>query len=863
MWRRLLSLFRRERLEGDLSDEVEFHIAMLAEEKKKLGLDSKEALSAARRDFGGVEQMKENYRDARGLPLIESIIADGAHAARMMRANASFSIAVIVTLAIGIGATTAVFTIANAVLVEPLQIPSAGRTVVLLSTNPREGTEFSVAEGVFADWRARSGSFDAIAGAWNTSMILSGAGQAHEVDVIKVTADFFQIAGLRACEGHLFDSSVERSGHELVAVLDEGFWRREFGGNRNMLGEHIRLDDQLYTVIGIVPSSFALGHPRRADVWVPLVARAEARSGGAVNVIARLRPEVTATAAQAEMNVIHDQIGREHRQDSPFGVNVRALQDWVVSEARPSLVMLAGAVALLMLMCCVNIASLLLARASFRQREFAIRASLGGGHARLTRQVLTENLVLAAVGGVAGFILSVLLVRAVPYIRGIYLPRLDEIQPDGRMLFIAAAVTIASGLLFGLVPAWRGSIASPRTLMGAVAAAIAVTPGAMRLRRGLVVAQIGLSLMLLCGAGLLLNSFIRLVTTSVGFSKANVVAARLRLPYKRYDAARSLVFHRRMIEEIRALPGVLDVSAADHLPLQAVRFPYQISVDEDRATSMQAMARNVESHYFHALGIPMAVGREFEAADDERSPVPVILNVDAARRLFGGERDAIGRNLKTNYRQRKVLEVIGVASNVKQLGLRENPGPQIYLPMKFGSGGYVIARIAENAGDLSAAIRDAVFRLDAAVPAPEVSSVGSWFEREIGKPRMYLLILGVFAAAGLVIATTGVYGVVAYNVARRTHEFGVRLALGAKQQNILQLVVARESVFILAGIALGAAGAHWTNRLLTTLVYGVRPGDASTLAGAALLLMGVALLACYLPARRAMRLDPAAALRDE
>jgi putative ABC transport system permease protein len=794
--------------------------------------------------------------------LLESIFADCAHAIRMMRLNASFSAAVIVTLAIGIGTTTAVFTVANAVLVEPLQIPQPDRAVVLLSTNPREGTAFSVAEGVFADWRERSGSFEAIAGCWNTLMTLSGAGQPHDINVIKATPEFFSLSGLRAREGRLFDSA-EGSEREYVAVLDEGFWRREFGGRKNVLGEQIRLDDQSYTVIGIVPSGFALGHLRRADVWLPLMVRPDVRGGGAVNVIARLQPKITLAAAQTEMNVIHDRIRREHREDSAFGVEVRSLHDWVVADARPALAMFVGAVALLLLMCCVNIANLLLARASVRQHEFAIRASLGGCHTRLTRQVLTENLVLAAIGGFAGLSVSILLVRVVPYIRGFYLPRIDEIQPDGRMLFIAAAVTIASGLMFGLAPAWRRSIAFPRELLGTVAAATAVTTKGIRFRRVLVVAQLGLSLILLCGAGLLLNSFIRLSTVSVGFSKANVMAAGVRLPYKQYDANRSLAFHRRLMEEIRGLPGVLDVSAADHLPLQAVRFPYRLSLDGRPSPSMEVMAHHIEHHYFHVLSVPILAGREFEPADDARFPVPVILNVEAARRLFGGERDALGRKLTTNYRERKLLEVVGVASNVRQLGLREDPGPQIYLPMKFGSGGYVIARLAKNAGVISTAIREAVFRLDPTIPAPDVSSVRTWFEHEVARPRMYLLILGLFAIAGLAIAATGVYGVVAYNVARRTHEFGVRLALGANERNILQLVIVKESAFILVGMAVGMAGALWAARMLTTMLYGIRPSDIPTMTAAALMLICVALFACYLPARRAARVDPAAALRAE
>ena len=863
MWRRFLSVFRRGRLDDELSSEVEFHLAMLVEEKIQRGMPPEEAMAAARREFGGVEQMKERYRDARGLPMLESVLADCAHAVRMMRLNPLLSVAITLTLALGIGATTAVFTVANTVLLRPLQIPDPDRAVVLLSTNPREGTAFSVAEGVFTDWRERAKSLEAMAGCWDTSMILHGIGQPREITAVKATAAFFNIAGIQAKEGRLFDASAEQAGQDNVAVLDEGFWRREFGGRLEAIGGPIVLDDRPYTVIGVVPSGFALGKIRRTDVWVPLAARTDVRTGGAVNVIGRMRPGVTRAAAQAEMNVIQERIKREHREDSAFGVEVRTLRDWVVNDARPALMALMGAVALLLLLCCVNIANLLLARATARQREFAIRASLGGGHARLTRQVLTENLVLAALGGMAGLVVAALLLQAVPFIRGFHLPRLDEIHPDGRMLLITMAVTIASSLIFGLVPAWRSATGWTRSMLGTAAPASAITPAGIRLRRVLVVAQLGLSLVLLCGAGLLLNSFVRLTTVNVGFSRANVVSAGVRLPYKQYDASRSLLFNRLLMEEVRALPGVLDVSATDYLPLQAVRFPYRLSVDGRAGASVEAMARNVEPRYFQVLGVPMVAGREFERADDTRSPVPVILNVETAGRLFGGERDALGLKIGTNYRSRAVLEVIGVASNVRQLGLREDPGPQIYLPMKFGSGKYVIARLAGNAGDLSAAIRAAVFRLDPAIPAPEVANVGTWFEFEVAKPRLYMLLAGVFAFAGLLIATAGVYGVVAFNVARRTHEFGVRLALGAERRDIVRLVLAREAPTIVAGLLLGLGGALGVTRLLSALLYGVRPGDTPTFLAAGALLSGVALLACYLPGRRAAGLDPAVALRHE
>lgn len=857
MWKRFLAVFRRGRLDSELSAEVEFHIAMLEEENVQLGMTPADAKAAARREFGGMDQMKERYREVRGLPLLESFLADCAYALRMMRWHPLLTVAITLTLALGIGVTTAVFAVANGVLLRPLEVPETERVMVLLSTFPKEGTAFSVAEGVFLDWRAAAKSFEAMAGVWNTSMIHRGSGQPREIDVHRVTAAMFPLTGIQAREGRLFVTSAEQD----VAVLEEGFWRREFGGRPDAIGAAIVLDDRPYTVIGVAPFGAPLGYLRRPDVWVPLVPRAEVRGGGAVTVIGRMRAGVSQTSAQAEMNVIQERVKREHREDSQFGVEVRSLHDWVVRDARPTVVVLMGTVALLLLLCCVNIANLLLARATARQREFAIRASLGGGQARLTRQVLTENLVLAAVGGLGGLAVASLLLKLAPSVPGLNLPRLHEVQLDGHVLAIATAVTVASILIFGLVPAWRSASGWTRSMLGTSVPASATTPAGMRLRRALVVAQLALSLVLVCGAGLLLNSFVRLTGVNAGFSRSNVLSAGVRLPYKHYDAERSLLFHRLLMEEVRGIPGVLDVSAADHLPLQAVRFPYRLTTDG--TAPMEAMARNVEPRYFQVLGVPVTAGREFEPADDTRLPVPTILNVEAARRLFGGEREALGRTIKTNYKLRPVLEVVGVASNVRQMALREDPGPQMYLPMKYGSGRYVIARVAENAGDLTGAIRAAVFRLDPTIPVPEVASVGTWFEYQVAKPRLYMLLASVFAIAGLLIATAGLYGVVAFQVVRRTHEFGVRMALGAERGDIVRLVMGRETVTIIAGLALGLSGAYVVTRALSTLLYGVRPSDTPTFLAAGVLLSGVALLACYLPGRRAAGLDPSAALREE
>lgn len=494
MWRRLFSVWQRNKLERDLGDEMDFHLAMLVDEKIRQGLSEDEARLAARREFGGIDQAKEQYRDIRGIPALENVLSDITLGLRRFRQDAPATAVILISLALGIGAGTAVFSTANAVLLRPLQIPAADRAVVLLSTDPRAGTSFSVAEGVFLDWRNRSRSFETIAGSWNTSMVFKGDGQPESVSVVRSTASYFDMAGLHALEGRLFDRAAEKAGKDDVALLDAGFWRTRMGGRRDVLGNQVFLDDRPYTVIGIVEPAFGLGPIRGAKVWLPLVAREGARSGGPVTVLGRLRPDVPLAAAQSEMDAIQKQIAREQPSDAPFGVRIQALKDWIVSDVRSALLAITSAVALLLLICCVNITSLLLARASVRQREFAIRASLGGGRLRLVRQLFVEHLVLAGAGGAAGCLVAFALVRTVQHIRALYLPRSEELQPDLRMLGMAVVLTVGMGVLFGLLPAWQATKLD--LLQGLQGASPEVTSrrSHQRLRRTLVVAQLGLSL---------------------------------------------------------------------------------------------------------------------------------------------------------------------------------------------------------------------------------------------------------------------------------------------------------------------------------------------------------------------------------
>jgi putative ABC transport system permease protein len=792
-----------------------------------------------------------------------SLMEDVRFGLRLLRRNPGFTAAAVLTLALGISANTVVFNVVYAAIVRPLHFPDAGRLMAILSTAPGVSQPFPSAPGVFVDWRDRTTSFDAVAGVHARRMVLSGVEQPQFVSVAGASSDFLPLIGVQPQPGRTFSKDEDQPGKNNVALVDAGFLEREFGGNASVLGRTIVLNDQPYRIIGVLPPIVRFGSLGTADFWIPLAADREARSGGDIVVAGRLRRGVTRDAAQAEMEAIMRQIGREHIQDSHTGVAVVPLRDWVVAGAGRVLLMLLGAVVLVLLICCANVANLLLARATTRQREMAIRSSLGAGRFRLVRQMFLESALLASIGGALGLGLAILSMRALPAIRAFEIPRVDEITAGPAALAIAAAVTLASAILFGLAPALLTGRGDLHVAMRQGGMSLRTTGGGPRMRDLLVVAQLALALVLLSGAGLMANSLIRLLHIDLGFDRSSVTTIENSLPYKKYDRKRSVEFQRRLAAEVRRMPGVEEVSAADFVALEAVLFPYELRAGAGGALRQcEAQARNVDPRYLRVMGIPLLAGRDFTLADDTRQPVPALIDRTTARLLFGPA-DPIGQHLRTNYRDRKSLEVIGVVGAARQNGLTAEPGPQLYLPLNNGNARFVIARTSRNASNLAPAIRAAVRVLDPELPAPEIDTMSAVYQRATATPRFHFTVLGVFAMASLILAATGIYGVTAYTVAQRTHEFGVRIALGAQPGDILRLVLAGGLRTLSCGTALGLAGSLTAGRILSTLLYGVRPGDPLTLVCVSALLAGISLFACYTAARRATTVDPGAALRCE
>ncbi len=860
-WTSLKATLWKRSFDRTLDAEVQFHLEMQVEENIRKGMPPGEARVQARRSFGGVEQVKETYRRQRGFATLDSILQDLRFSLRMLGRTPGFTTVAVLTVALGIGANTAVFSVVNAVVMRPLRFPEPQRLMVILSASKGVSEPFPSAQGVYLDWKERATSFETFAGARATQMILTGVSQARQVAIAATSYDFFRLVGARPILGRDFAKDEDQVGGAHVAIINAGFWRREFAGDPKILGRRVVLEDQPFTIIGVAPPELRFANFGATDFWIPLAANPGFRAGGDVVAIGRLRAGITADAAQTEMDAVMHQIRSEHVEDSETYAVVKPLHEWIVGDVRRTFLVLLGAVVFVLAICCANIANLLLARTTARQKEMAIRAALGAGRGRLVRQTLIESLMLSSIGGVMGAALAAFAVRAVPAIRAFYIPRLEEIAVDRTVFIVAALAAMVCGILFGLAPALQLGRRDLNVALHQGDAVSTAHAGGLRIRNVLVIAQLGLAVVLLSGVGLMTNTLLRLLNIDLGFRRDHVITIGTSLPYKKYDAIHSLEFARRLAVEVSRMPGVTQVSATDYVPLLEVLFPYELRVKqpgEDRIC--EALARHVDSNYPAVMGIPLLAGRDFTHADDTRTPIPVLINRLTAHTLFGQE-DPIGREILTNYRQRPRFEVIGVLGDVRQIGLTKEPGPQVYLPLAYSDPGYVVARAAPNSGNLSGAIRDVVRALDPEVPAPKITSMDDWFSLQVAKPRFYLILFAAFAGTGLILAAIGIYGVISYNVERRTREFGIRMVLGAERRDILRLVLGSATRLTIIGTMLGIAGAYAATRLISSLLYGVRPGDPLTFACVLALLAAVALGASYLAARKATRADPNVALR--
>jgi putative ABC transport system permease protein len=797
---------------------------------------------------------------------------DLRYGARMLLKHPGFTLVAIFTLALGIGANTAIFSVVNAVLLQPLPYPEPDRLVRVWETDARFPQEKQTASfPCLRDWREQSQSFAQIAAYEHESFILTGGAEPERVVGLAVSANFFQALGVKPALGREFLAEEDKYGGPRVVILSHGLWQRRFAGDQRVIGQTMTINSETYTVIGVLPPGVEYPEQRRG-VWTPLAldpGRMEERGGHFLNVIGRLKPGASAQSAQAEMDAIARRLEQQYpNSNTNVGVLIMSLHEHLVGDVRRALLVLLGAVGFVLLIACANVATLLLARATARQKELAIRSALGAGRGRLVRQLMMESVLLACLGGSAGLLLAFwgidLLVAAIPG----SMHNVKEVGIDSSVLAFTMAVSLVTGMIFGLMPTLRGSKIDLNETLRDGSRGMTGSLRHQRLRNAFVVVEIALSLMLLAGGGLLIKSFWQLRQIRPGFDTERVLTLQLNLPEKRYtDAKQQNDLITRILERLAALPGVTAVGATTELPFTGSRTGSSIQI-EGRAllplgVDLRADRRTVSADYFQAMGIPLLRGRDFTARDNAESPRLAIINEQAARRFFPNE-DPLGKRLIMG-RDAK-FEIVGVVGDVKHENLTEEPRPEVYthtLQSSLRTWMDVAVRADGDAESLTASARSAIRAVDPDQPVYNVLTMKQRLGRSLANSRFNALLLGVFAAIAVILAATGIYGVMSYAVTQRTHEIGIRLALGAQRGNVLAMVIRQGMRIALIGVGIGLISALALARLMAGLLYQVGAADPLTFATVSVLLCAVALLACYAPARRATKVDPMIALRRE
>ncbi len=801
-----------------------------------------------------------------------SIWQDLRYGVRMLWRAPGFTAIAVFALALGVGANTAIFSVVNAVVLRPLPFPDAARLVWFDGALPAKGVkESSLSKPDYLDWRKEADVFADTTAFVEGSAILSGEdGEPERVPRGVVTASFFPTVGVNPMLGRALSAEDELPGSELVTVLSYGLWQRRFGANPKVVGSKMTLSGRSVTVVGVMPAGF--DYPGGAQVWSPLRNSADdvKRDNRYLHVLARLKPTVTLEGAQTQIDTISGRLGQQYPEtNGGWTAHLTGLQERTTSGVRSSLLLLFGAVGFVLLIACANVANLLLARATARRKEIALRTALGAGRLRIIRQLLTESLLLAMLGGVAGLILSLFLTDLLVAISPADVPRLDEITLDARVLGFTVGVVTLVGLLFGIAPAMQASKTELNEALKE--GGRSSTEGRNRLRALLVVSEVALSLLLLVGAGLLIKSFVLLRDVPPGFDPKNVLTMRISLPAARYaEPQQQANFYRELMERTRVLPGVEAAGATLSLPLGGSKFSVGRSfVREGRALATEESQDTdyfvATPDYFKAMRVPLKAGRTFTERDTADAPQVVVVNESLARRVFPGE-DPIGKHLTVWRDEKFAREIIGIVGDVKSSTLDAEVNSQIYVPhaQDAGWGGLSLAvRTKGEPEALTAGVRSAVLSIDKNLPVFDIKTMDDVLANSVANNRLVMLLFSVFALFALLLATVGIYGVIAYSVARRTHEIGIRMALGAQASDVLRLIVGQGMLLALIGVGLGLLGAFAVTRVMESQLYGVSATDPLTFAIVASMLAAVALVACYIPARRATKVDPMIALRYE
>ena len=803
---------------------------------------------------------------------MSDFFSDLRYAFRGLRKSPGFTFVAVATLALGIGANTAIFSVVNAVMLRPLPYFAPDR-LVLLWERRSDRDHAVVSYPDFRDWRDRNRSFEAMAAYAEWTLNLTGSGQPERVESAVVSANFFKVLGISPEIGRGFLAAEETAGKDDAVVVGYDFFVRRFGADRSLVGRRIMLDGRPFTVVGIAPSGIRLPSlAAQTDLFVPISHgySPENREGHYLSVVARMKPGVTLAAAQSELGGIARELQIQYpTENTGHGIDAFPLSREIAGKTRPAFLILLAAVFLVLMIASVNVANMLLSRATGRGREMAVRTALGAGRGRLIRQLLTESSLLAILGGALGLFLAATGVELLKAFGPSDIPRLDQARVDGVVLMYGLAISLSTGLLFGLAPAWHASAARPSESLKQGDRRVA--GGDRGARRVLVATEFALSVMLLIGAGLMLKSFWRLQRVNPGFQTRSILTAELDFPKTKYPRGRDIsAFGDRLLERLRALPGVEAAGAVSNLPLRDDRradlsFVIEGKTD-DRANPLLALYSSVTPGYFETIGLPMLQGRPFGGSDLRESAKVAIINRTLAEKIFPGK-DALGKRLSLADvpKEDEWATVVGIVGDLRSEDLASTAGNQLYMPyaQRASSGMAVAIRTAGDPREIAASVRRAVSEVDPDEPVYGIRTMEEIVSDSMGQPRFRAFLTGAFGAIALLLAAIGIYGVLSYSVSQRAHEIGIRVALGASRSAVLRLVVGQGMSLAAIGVGIGLVGGAIASRLVSTLLFGVAASDLPTFVGVPAILLLVALAACAIPGRRAMRIDPMTALREE
>ena len=865
---RLLALFTGNRYEGDLQDEIDSHLQLHIDDNLRAGLPPAEARRNALIHLGGVESLKEQQRDRRGIPVLQHLWRDTRVGARVLRANPAFTLVAIVTLALGIGANTAIFTLVNAVILRPLPFDQPDRLVMIWATDPVGGDrEDSASYPDFQAWRSQSQSFESMAALTGRAVVLGANQQSILVAGLQASADFFRVLRITPQLGRTFRPDDEQPGAAKVAVLSDAAWRIHFAARPDIIGSNVLINQVPHEIVGVAPAGVRF-LPLEAEQVYTLVARDDDRRHSYLRVAGRLHADRSIAQAQAELDVIARRLGPVPQSKRLVGANVVSLQTVFSGEGRDALWILLALVGAVMLIACTNVANLLLARNVAREQEFGLRLALGAGRGRVVQQLLVESLLLAVAGGILGLAVAVAMTDGLVALlsNSVPLPRLDEARLDSVVLGFTALASMVSALVFGVVPAIAAAPGRVQTAARDTGRAMAGSRRGRRARMALVVIETALALVLLAVGGMLMRTFVELRGTAPGFNTSDVVVVGVRLPVTLLPGTPRATFFEDVRARLERVPGIRAAGFVCNLPMGGSGDTLQFRVADRPGAKPASVPFNIATPgYFRAMGIRVTAGREFAVSDGPSSPPVVLINEAAARRFWPKE-SPIGHRI-TLTGQATVLTVIGVTGDVRQSDLATAPRPEIFLNAlqpspPWESFALVVATTVEPrsvVGD----VRSAVAAANREVAIGRIATVQDVLSGVLAQPRIFSILLGAFALLALALAAVGLYGVISYSVRQRTREFGIRMALGSSPSALVRSVVRQGAIFTLAGAAIGLGGGYVAMKSVAQLLPGSRPGDPLTLGAVALLMLLVGLVASYLPARRAARIDPLAALRIE